>query len=753
MSFNGPPGGAQRRVPFIIARHLASCFALLSLFLASDIRATIFGSIHGTVRDAAHRPIKSAAVTLRAETAQWHVTTSTDAEGRYAIAAIPLGDYRIGATAPGLAPFEERVAVNGGASLDVDLDLPVAAISEQVEVSGAPITVDPRSSTTQTTISRAEIARTPGADDANSLGMITSFVPGAYMVHDQLHVRGGHQVDWLVDGVAVPNTNIASNVGPQFDPRDVDYIEVHRGGYSAEYGDRTYAVFNVVPRSGFERKDEAGLIFGLGSQSNANVQGNIGSHTDRFAYYASLNTNRSSYGLETPVAEIIHDSARGAGGFLSLDFQQQASDQFRLVASSRTDRYDIPNDQDAAAAGVRDEETERDAFVNASWLHIIRSTTLLTVSPFFHRNTADFDGGPNDPIVATDHRTSQYAGGQITLAGAAHGHDARIGAFGFAQRDTTTFGLRANDGSGVNLTQKEQPDGNVAAAYVEDAYDIAKWLTFRAGLRYTRFSADLTETATDPRLGLAARLPWSNAVLRASYGQFYQAPPLSTISGPLLDLAILQGFAFLPLHGERDRQAEVGLAVPVAGWTFDAAAFRTHARNFFDHDVLGDSNIFFPLTIDRAFIHGVEATITSPRVAQRADLHVAFSHQTVQGEGAVVGGLTAFQPPPDGRFLLDHDQRTTVSVGGTLRLPKASWLAAAVAYGSGFLEGNGPGHLPPHTTFDLSAGTVFGDWSARIAALNAANKRYLLDESNTFGGTHYASPRQISAQIGYRFHY
>ena len=83
--------------------------------------------------------------------------------------------------------------------------------------------------------------------------MITGHVPGSFVVHDQLHIRGGHQVSWLLDGVPVPNTSIASNVGPQFDPKDIDSIEVQRGGYSAEYGDRTFGVFNVVTRSGFER--------------------------------------------------------------------------------------------------------------------------------------------------------------------------------------------------------------------------------------------------------------------------------------------------------------------------------------------------------------------------------------------------------------------------------------------------------------------------------------------------------------------
>src|ERR1700757_870322 len=111
-----------------------------------------------------------------------------------------------------------------------------------------------------TLVTREEIVETPGAGQSNSVAMITNYVPGAYFTHDQLHVRGGHQVSWLIDGVPIPNTNIASNLGPQIDPKDIDYLETQRGSYDADYGDRTYAVFDVVPRNGFERNNEAELV-------------------------------------------------------------------------------------------------------------------------------------------------------------------------------------------------------------------------------------------------------------------------------------------------------------------------------------------------------------------------------------------------------------------------------------------------------------------------------------------------------------
>jgi outer membrane receptor protein involved in Fe transport len=77
-----------------------------------------------------------------------------------------------------------------------------------------------------------------------------------------------------------------------------------------------------------------------------------------------------------------------------------------------------------------------------------------------------------------------------------------------------------------------------------------------------------------------------------------------------------------------------------------------------------------------------------------------------------------------------------------------------VNYGSGFLDGDGPAHLPSHTTFDLAIGKSFSErLSLRLTGLNLTNHRYLLDNSNTFGGTHFVNPREISLQLKYRFRF
>jgi outer membrane receptor protein involved in Fe transport len=120
----------------------------------------------------------------------------------------------------------------------------------------------------------------------------------------------------------------------------------------------------------------------------------------------------------------------------------------------------------------------------------------------------------------------------------------------------------------------------------------------------------------------------------------------------------------------------------------------------------------------------------------------------------VTGGLTDFSPPPTGVFFLDHDQRDTLSAGYNLQLPRKIWTSGNLNFGSGFLLGDGPEHLPPHATFDLSLGKNFGEGiSLSFTAVNIANGRYMLDTSNTFGGSHFNEPRQLIAQVRWRFHY
>jgi hypothetical protein len=773
---------------------------LLILALSLSALANDYGAIRGVVHDPQHRPVQGAMVMLKAKLSDWTKTTSTDANGEFQLNAVPLGEYSVSVASPGFAQTSQNVIVISGSVPVVHFQLQIASANEKVTVSGSPAVVATDSFTPTTLVSRLDIERTPGADGTNSMAMITDYTPGAYVAHDMLHMRGGHQITWLLDGIPVINTAIAQNLGPQFDPKDLDYVEVNRGSYSAEFGDRTYGVFNVVPRTGFERNNEAELTVTAGSFYQTDDALSFGSHTDRFAYYASVNGNRSNLGLQPPVPLVVHDAVNGVGGFGSFIYNVDPSNQLRLMTSLRRDYYQIPYDPNPndiennlvngqltglyPSLDLRDGQTEADTGVLFTWLHTFNSHLLTTVSPFYHYNSGDYASNPNDiPISTTQNRGSNYVGAQASVAANYNKNNLQVGVLSFYQHDHQVFGAIFNDGSGnppFNIS--ESPTANLETFYIDDRFNPFPWLTLSAGLRPTRFSegnfpsgspeTPVSESAISPRFGATVTIPKIHWTFRAFYGHYYQAPPIETVSGELESLCDEPAYAcqFLTLKGERDEEHQFGVTVPYRGWVLDIDNFQTNVANFLDHNNIGASNIFFPLTDTRALIRGWELTLRSPRIAHRGQLHLAYSNQIAEAGGVITGGLnnsdvctpnsvTNIEP-----YLcpLDHDQRNTLNLGGNVILPWRSYASANIYYGSGFDNGQQgvpgwpyPGeYLPGHTTFDLSFGKDFGEhFTASLTALNVANRRVIYDDSVTYGGFHWDLPRQIYVELRYRFHY
>ncbi|MGH9775608.1 MAG: carboxypeptidase regulatory-like domain-containing protein [Candidatus Acidiferrales bacterium] len=134
------------------------------------------------------------------------------------------------------------------------------------------------------------------------------------------------------------------------------------------------------------------------------------------------------------------------------------------------------------------------------------------------------------------------------------------------------------------------------------------------------------------------------------------------------------------------------------------------------------------------------------------------------GQVALVNAITGLP------LTADQEFQAGLTCNGKLAAPSPTGPALATCsaggLGSLFLQVPAPGkenddHNPqriaPRNLFDMAVGVdnlFHGDrytWSVRVTAVNITNKVALYNFLSTFSGTHYVTPRALTAEVGFHF--
>jgi hypothetical protein len=118
--------------------------------------------------------------------------------------------------------------------------------------------------------------------------------------------------------------------------------------------------------------------------------------------------------------------------------------------------------------------------------------------------------------------------------------------------------------------------------------------------------------------------------------------------------------------------------------------------------------------------------------------------------------LTADQQQQAG--LACGNQRATLSTPLTTCAP-SQYHASLVSIPAPGTENDdhNPPRIAPRNLFDMAVGedNLFQgskyQWSAKLTVVNVTNKYALYNFLSTFSGTHYVTPRALTAQIGFHF--
>jgi hypothetical protein len=219
----------------------------------SSLRADVFGSILGTVRDPTSATVPNVAVTITNVETNLTQQTVTDPTGEYRFLAVPVGTYKVEASHAGFRTFVAGnvvLAVNQERRVDVTLN--VGNLEQRVEVNAAAVQVETTSTQLGTVIDEKNILNLPlngrsyidllsiqagVAPESSATGLIS--VNGQREASNAFLVNGGDVSEGRTMGAAIiPNLD------------SVAEFRLITNSFDAEYGRFSGAVMNAITKSG-----------------------------------------------------------------------------------------------------------------------------------------------------------------------------------------------------------------------------------------------------------------------------------------------------------------------------------------------------------------------------------------------------------------------------------------------------------------------------------------------------------------------
>ncbi len=280
------------------------------------------GAIFGTVTDSQGALIPGANVMLVSVATGQPRTAQTNESGGYLYSLLPPGSYNIAVEHGGFRKFEQRgILVQANENVKVDVALEVGSVQEVITVEGLASQIETRVSTLKETVDQRRVVELPlnGRNPADLALLAPGVVAGAGNTGDTssnyiprgtktLTINGsrGNNVRYTLDGGE--NMDDLRNYNLPFPfPDALLEFSVQTANMSAEHGNSSAGVVNVVTKSGTNNVHGSGFWFVRNTALNAS---NFFSRTQD-----QLKRNQTGFTLGGP---FLRNKLFGFGGYQRL---------------------------------------------------------------------------------------------------------------------------------------------------------------------------------------------------------------------------------------------------------------------------------------------------------------------------------------------------------------------------------------------------------------------------------------------------
>jgi len=232
---------------------------LVLLGCASAFAQQTTGTITGRVLDQQGAAIPGVTVTAKMASTGFTRTETTDAEGLYRLAALPVGIYEVNAELQGFSTVSKKdVEVNVSQVQAIDFSMKVAALAETVNVTGATPLIQTTASNVGGIVDLKRVETIPlnGRQFAN----LAATIPGVGLAFHtdptkstqyspQINGGNGRNINYLIDG-GDNNDDTVGGLLQQFPLEAIQEFNFQTQRFKAEYGRSNGGVLNVVTKSG-----------------------------------------------------------------------------------------------------------------------------------------------------------------------------------------------------------------------------------------------------------------------------------------------------------------------------------------------------------------------------------------------------------------------------------------------------------------------------------------------------------------------
>jgi hypothetical protein len=735
------------------------------------------------------------------------IRATTDARGHFSI-ALPLGTYRVRATAPGLQGNLVVDLGSGGAIVTVTL--------QGLKEIGHTITVHASAthgSGSDVTLNSTVLTTMPYS---NSFSEMEIQLPGAVRgANGVVHINGDHGViNYQIDGVPLPQ-ELNRDIGGEINLNDISFIDVIEGAYPAQYGLKFGSVLNMTTRAG---TGPAGFTANGSFGSYTDAVGTVGYHAPIAGgggFDLAVTGMTTDRGLDPPDFGSPHNAASSAGQFARFTIPAGGSNFTNVTFIHSNSTYQIPNDVNyGQPASTDDNETQNDTFLAVQFRKAVGQTGTITYGPAFKQaNIKDFgdplndwaygealnvtpppfgNGGTStdcafalkDPSVTylpttcgfslNDDRTSLdyiFQGDYVQEVGPHN--ELRAGASYDLSRVFKYYAiaLQPNNFLAPVLTP-ETPNapatvvdndpnlGNTYQSYIQDSWRPNSEFEADYGLRYDFYTIKSTQFAQafgafSPRLKLT-RFFGKRASVYAYIGRFFEPPSFENVSPQaayLLNLPLQPTVAQFDLKPERDTQLEFGGHIPVGSGDLGFRVWQKNANDLIDDTQVGVTLLHQDINYVLGRLSQEAINYVQP-LPRNGRAYFSVAHVVSVNKGCETQLLAPCFGSPTDFTPADHEQNWSVAGGALLNDRRGGWTSFTGEYGSGLSSAVCPLDTPgncketAHTIFSVEEGVPIAPHTALTFNIqNLLNDRYYVTLLNA-QGNHYAAPRIFS--LGFR---